>query len=482
MTEPTREPRQIGTDEWVARADELTERRRGLAGALESGWKRLPPAAQLLVVVGAAAVFGGATSNDYYLRVGVNTLIYALLAVGLNVVVGWAGLLDLGFVAFFGFGAYCYAFLSSDQFGLHWPSLAALPVIVLACAALGLFVGLPSRRLRGDYLAIVTLFFAQIFYVLVNNADRITLPWKSHPTDITGGPNGIAGIDNLSFLGIHVTSVRGYYYVALVIFTVVVAALWLVNNSRTGRAWRALRDDPLAAQLLGTPINSLQLLAFAFGAAVAGLTGTVFAAVQAGVFPNNFYLDVLITVYAMVILGGAGSLAGVVLGAVVINVTLEILRTPGNARELFYLVIALALVKWVRPWRALAAVAGATVALGFVVHAIATAAWPSGTHPSPLGPQSQTMKAWVVELTTPDRVGSFAYVALIAAALGMMALKGRLRLICIPPLIYLAAFVWENKLVLVPSVTRLIFLGALLVALMTARPQGLLGVSRTETA
>ncbi len=251
MTEPKRDPQQVGADEWVARADELTERPRGLAGALESGWKRLPPAAQLLAVVGAAAVFGGATSNDYYLRVGVNTLIYALLAVGLNVVVGWAGLLDLGFVAFFGFGAYCYAFLSSDQFGLHWPSLASLPVIVFACAALGLFVGLPSRRLRGDYLAIVTLFFAQIFYVLVNNADRITLPWKSHPTDITGGPNGIAGIDNLSFLGIHVTSVRGYYYIALVIFTVVVAALWLVNNSRTGRAWRALRDDPLAAQLLG---------------------------------------------------------------------------------------------------------------------------------------------------------------------------------------------------------------------------------------
>src|SRR5439155_18325078 len=329
---------------------------------------------------------------------------------------------------------------------------------------------------------IVTLFFGQIFYVLVNNADRITLPWKSQPTDITGGPNGIAGVDNLSFLGIHVTTVRGYYYVALVIFSVVVGALWLVNNSRTGRAWRSLRDDPLAAQVLGMPINPLKLTAFAFGAAIAGLTGTVFAALQAGVFPNNFYLDLLITIYAMVILGGAGSLGGVVLGAIAINVTLEILRTPGNARELFYVVVALALVKWVRPWWVLTAVAGATVGLGFAVHAIVTAAWPSGTHPSPLGPQSQTMKVWVVELTRPDRVGSFAYVALIAAVLGVVALKGHLRTIALAPLIYLAAFVWENKLVLEPSVTRLIFLGALLVALMNVRPQGLLGTSRVEIA
>ena len=383
MTEPTREPRQIGTDEWVARADQRTERRRGLAGALESGWKRLPPAAQLLVVVGAAAVFGGATSNDYYLRVGVNTLIYALLAVGLNVVVGWAGLLDLGFVAFFGFGAYCYAFLSSDQFGLHWPSLAALPVIVLACAALGLFVGLPSRRLRGDYLAIVTLFFAQIFYVLVNNADRITLPWKSHPTDIDRGPDGIAGIDNLSFLGIHVTSVRGYYYVALVIFTVVVAALWLVNNSRTGRAWRALRGTirwrPSSWARRST--RSAPRLRLRRGGRRPDRHGLRRR-------PGRRLPQQLLSRRADHGLrdgdsGRSGQPGGVVLGAVVINVTLEILRTPGNARELFYLVIALALVKWVRPWRALAAVAGATVALGFVVHAIATAAWPSGTHPSP---------------------------------------------------------------------------------------------------
>jgi ABC-type branched-subunit amino acid transport system permease subunit len=473
---------QIGVDEWVARAEDRIERRPGVAGALDRAWASVPPAARLLIVVGAAAGFGGATSNEYYLRVGFNTLLYALLAVGLNVVVGWAGLLDLGYVAFYGFGAYSYAFLSSRQFDVHWPALASLPLIVVACALLGLVVGLPSRRLVGDYLAIVTLFFGQIFYVLVNNADRITLPGKSGPTDITGGPNGIADVDNISVLGLHVTTVQGYYYLALVIFTFVVTALWLLNNSRTGRAWRSLREDPLAAQLLGMPINPLKLMAFAFGAAVAGLTGTLFAALQTGVFPNNFYLDLLITVYAMVILGGAGSLAGVVLGAIAINVTLEILRTPGNARELFYVLISLALLKWLRPWRVLAAVVAATIGLGFAVHAIVTATWPSGTHPSPTGAQSQTMKAWVVELTSPDRIGSFAYVALIAAVLGLVLAGRRARTVALVPLIYLASFVWENKLVLNPSVTRLIFLGALLVALMNVRPQGLLGTTRVEIA
>jgi ABC-type branched-subunit amino acid transport system permease subunit len=184
----------------------------------------------------------------------------------------------------------------------------------------------------------------------------------------------------------------------------------------------------------------------------------------------------------MVILGGAGSLGGVVLGALAINVALEILRTPGNARQLFYVLIAVALGTWLRPWRVLAAVAAATVGLGFAVHAIATTAWPSGTHPDPTGPQSPTMRGWVVELTKPDRVGSFAYVALIAAVLGVVLLKRRLRPFALPPLIYLAAFVWENKLVLNPSVTRLIFLGALLVALMNLRPQGLLGTTRVEIA
>src|SRR5207253_1844136 len=187
---PTHGP-EIGADEWVAREDELRTRT-GLAAAVERLVGRVPPAVRFAVVVGAAAVFGIATSNEYYQRVGFNTLYYALLALGLNVVVGWAGLLDLGYVAFFGIGAYTYAFLDSDKFHLHWPPIATMAVAMAGCAIIGLFVGLPSRRLLGDYLAIITLFFGQIFYNVVGNLS------------ITNGPNGLTNLDPLSFFGFQI--------------------------------------------------------------------------------------------------------------------------------------------------------------------------------------------------------------------------------------------------------------------------------------
>ncbi len=459
----------IGVDEWVARAEERTQVRRGPLGALERAWNRLPPAARLAIVVGGAALFAVATSNQYYQRVGFNVLIYAMLALGLNVVVGWAGLLDLGYVAFWGFGAYAYALLDSERLGLHWPPLGTMAIVIVAAALLGVLVGLPSRRLVGDYLAIVTLFFGQIFFNLANNLN------------LTHGPNGLTNLDPLSFFGFHVTTVRAYYYTALVLFALVAIVLWLVNNSRTGRAWRSLREDPLAAQLLGMPINPLKLLAFAFGAAVAALTGTVFAALQVNIFPQDFYLQQLITLYVIVILGGAGSMTGVVLGAFTIEVVFnEILSTPHNARLLFYVVLGCALVLWLRPWRWLALVAGGTIALGFAVDAIVTSLWPSGTQPLPTSGQSAELSGWVVELTDPTKVGSYAYGVLVAGVLGLTLVRGPLRKILLVPLIYLAAFVWENELVLNPAVTALIMLGALLVALMILRPTGLLGKERVE--
>ena len=473
---PTHGP-EIGADEWVAREEELRERT-GLSALAERLFGRIPPPVVFVVVVVAAGVFGFATSNEYYQRVGFNTLYYAALALGLNVVVGWAGLLDLGYVAFFGLGAYTYAFLDSDKFHLHWPPLATMAVATVGCAIVGLLVGLPSRRLLGDYLAIITLFFGQIFYYVVGNLN------------ITNGPNGLTNLDPLSFFGRHVTSVRGYYYVALVLFVLVVVVLWLVNHSRTGRAWRSLREDPLAAQLLGMPINSLKLLAFSFGAAVAGLTGTLFAALEVNIFPSNFYLDVLITLYAIVVLGGAGSMAGAMLGAFTITVGIEILSSTGsspslfylNASRLFYIAIGVALVVWLRPWRWLVLVVSATIGLGFAVNAIATSVWPSGTHPAPNSGQSTFLSGWVVELTSPTHVGNFAYGALIVAVLGLTLVKGRVRKLLLIPLLYLAAFAWENELVLNPSVTAVILLGALLIALMVARPTGLLGKARVEIA
>ena len=471
----------IGADEWVARSGERTGARGGPFAPLLARAEQLPWWLLLAAAVFASALVPFVSSSDYVIRVAVNTVLFALLALGLNVVVGWAGLLDLGFVAFYGFGAYSYALLSSDQFDLHFPALASVAIVIVASALLGLLLGLPSRRLVGDYLAIVTLFFAQIYVVLVTNADRITLPWNDGPTDFTGGPNGITDIDPISILGYEFGSTRSYLWLSLGVFTVVVVALRFVNESRTGRAWRALREDSLAAELMSMPVNRLKLLAFMFGAATAGLTGTIFASIQLGVFPGNFDLPLLITVYAMVILGGAGSIPGVVIGAITINVSLELLRDPSNARALFYAAIVLGLLALVRPWKKLALVAAGTIAFGAVVYQLTDAirpAWTSGSIEG--GRFSDLLEGWVVHPVNSTRLGNAGFILLIVALLALSELRGIWRTILLVPTLYLAAFVWENRLVTEPSVTRILLLGALLVVLMAWRPQGLLGTSRVE--
>jgi branched-chain amino acid transport system permease protein len=490
-TEPPRPPDEppgtegprVGVDEWVARHEERRGVRTGWAAPLLNALDRLPPWALLAIGVAAGAAVPFVSDSDYVARVAVNTVLFALLAVGLNVVVGWSGLLDLGFVAFYGFGAYVYAMISSEQFGVHLPAELAIPVVIVSSALLGLLLGLPSRRLLGDYLAIVTLFFAQIFVVLVNGADRITFPWNDAPTDVTGGPNGITNIDAISLFGLEFGSTRSYLWLSLGVFAAVAVALHFLNASRTGRAWRALREDPLAAEMMSMPVNRLKLLAFMFGAAIAGLTGTIFASVQLGVFPGNFDLPLLITVYAMVILGGAGSLPGVVLGAITINVALELLREPDEARILFYLAIVLGAVALIRPWQRLVAVAAGTIVLGVVAYQLADAIrpeWVSGSIEG--GRLAGVLEGWVIHPEDPMRLGNIGFVVLILAVLALRELRGLWRTLLLVPTLYLAAFVWENRLVDEPSVTRILLLGALLIALMTWRPQGLMGTSRVEIA
>jgi ABC-type branched-subunit amino acid transport system permease subunit len=478
MTEEPTGPA-IGQDEWVSRQETLFEQS---GGRVFAAWRRLPAAGQLAVAVVLATLLPIVASSDYIVRVGVNTILYALLALGLNIVVGWAGLLDLGYVAFYGFGGYAYALLSSDQFHLHWPTIVSVPLIIIASGLLGILIGLPSRRLLGDYLAILTLFFAQAFVTLVSNANRITPPGHKSAVDFTGGPNGISGVDNLHLGNLAVHTVRGYFYISLGAFVAVAAALYSLNNSRTGRAWRSLREDPLAAELMGMPVNRLKLIAFAFGAAIAGLSGTIFVALQVGVFPANFDISLLITIYAMVILGGAGSMTGVVLGAIVINVVLEILRTPDPARWVFYILVVAALVRWLRPYRRL--VLGGTIAFGIVAHVIAARVAPAATHGTPLGGGAlgRLTDHWVILLTNPVTIGNIAYAALLLAVAFLTQIRGIWRLVLLVPTLYLAAFVWENRLVENPSVARLILVGALLIALMHARPQGLLGSARIEIA
>lgn len=475
----------IGADEWVARSGERIEGHAGPLAPVLRWLERMPPWAWLAIAACAAALFPVITDSAFALRVGVNALLLAMLALGLNVVVGWAGLLDLGYIAFYGFGAYAFALVSSDQLGeqgVHLPAWISIPAIMVAAALVGLLLGLPSRRLVGDYLAIVTLFFGQIFVELVINLDRVRLPGADEPISVTGGPNGIPGVDPISVLGTEIITPRGYFYLLLVLTVLLMVGLYLLDRSRTGRAWRAVREDALAASFMTIPVNGVKLMAFAFGAAIAALAGSAFAAVQAGVFPQSFETPFLILIYAALILGGAGSIAGAVLGAVVVSVTLELLRNPDQASALFYGVVLATLVARLRPWRLLAAVLGATVALGLLGHVVAGAISPELTAGEPAlgGWTGRALDAWLVLPENSVTAGNWAFVALICGVLATTLLTPRLRPLAIVPLLCLAAFAWEARLVGEPAITRQLLLGALLVVMMTWRSHGLLGSRRVE--
>src|SRR5215211_1368144 len=414
----------VGVDEWVDRV--AGEPERGWQGRLRARLERVPPSLKLPVLLLPMVLFPFFTSSGYLMQVGIDTLIFMLLALGLNVTVGWAGLLDLGYVAFFGFGAYMFAWLASDHFGQHWQAQFLLPVAVLATALLGFVVGLPSRRLVGDYLAIVTLFFLQIFVTLLLNADRLNLPFRSGPTNLTRGPNGISDLDPLVLFGWRLESLDELFYTTLAIFAVVFVALSFLNDSRTGRAWRALREDPLAAEQMSMPVNRLKLLAFAFGAGIGGLTGAIFAAEQSSIFPVDVDVAKLITVYAMVILGGLGSLTGVVIGAIVINVSLEALKTPEDASWIFFALLVLTLPFVIRPiWRWLVVVAG-TIAFGVLLRVVASFVWEDGTQGKVPGLAriDRLVDSWILAPTDPADVGKVAYLALVAAILGLTLVHG----------------------------------------------------------
>lgn len=372
--------------------------------------------------------------------------------------------------------------MSSGHFDVHLPTELAIPLVVAASALLGLLLGLPSWRLVGDYLAITTLFFAQIFVELAVNLDRVNLPWRDEPLNLTGGPNGIPGLDPMRIVTIDFHTTRDYFFLLLVIFALVTVALYYVNESRTGRGWRASREDPLAAELMTTPVNRLKLLAFAMGAAIAGLSGSIFAAVQTGVFPQNFEVTLLIMIYAALILGGAGSISGAVLGAIIVASVPEILRTPENARFLFYGAAIALLLSTVRPWTRLAAVVGAVVVFGALLYQFVALVWPEGVEGELSGGRfSGLLESWmIVPAEHQTLLGNIGFVLLVAAVLALTQLRGDAHVILLVPTLYLASFVWENRLIAEPSITRQLLFGAILVAMMTRRPHGLLGTPRVE--
>ena len=467
---------QVGSDEWVARQAHRREYLPSWLGPLERASERVGWWPKLAVAAAAAAVLPLLGLGEFQLQVGIDALVIALLAVGLNIVVGWAGLLDLGYVAFFGCGAYGFALLSSSQLGssgVHLPSWLSIPLVMAATAGLGLLVGWPSRRLIGDYLAIITLFFGEAFVEFTNNV----------APSVLGGPNGIVGIDPIRLFGYTFSTNQSYYYLLVIVLAVTMGVLRLLDTSRTGRAWRAVRENPLAAASMTIPVNRVKLMAFAFGAAVAALAGTIFAAQQISVFPTDFDTPILILVYAGLILGGAGSIAGACTGALVVMVIYDgLLRSPTESGYLFYGLILLTLVARLRPWRRLALVLAATVALGYAVHAIAAAVSGSAVAggPNSTGWIAGALRDWVVVPANATVAGNWGFVALICLLVALVQVRSRWRTILLPPTLYLASFVWETRLAAEPAITRQLMIGAILIVMMNARPQGLLGSRRVE--
>jgi len=467
----------IGVDRWVAESEDRDQRYTGWAGPARRLLDRVPSGWKLLGFLGVAAAYPYLVAQSG-LRIGITALLLALLAIGLNTVVGWAGLLDLGYIAFYGFGAYFYGAVSSDQIGVHWPTWVSIPVIVAASALLGALLSLPSRRLVGDYLAIMTLFFAQVFLELIVNYERL----PGVETNLTGGPNGIIGVEPWRLFGFSFDTFNRNFYLLLFLLGLIIVLLRNIDGSRTGRAWRALREDTLAAAHMTTPVNRLKMLAFAVGAAIAGLTGTVLGPVQVGVFPNNFQLLFLITIYAALILGGLGSIPGAVLGAVAVAFTPEILRNPGTAGWLFYAGLVVLLIMVLKKWTVIAAVLVGLVAFGSAVRLAALAIWDETI----LGTAndiflSDLLDGWLLILgPAQDVVSNYAFVSAVAGVLGVIAAKGWWRAALLVPTVYLAIFVWENKLALQPSITRQLLFGGVLVVMMAVRPQGLLGTRRVE--
>jgi branched-chain amino acid transport system permease protein len=261
----------------------------------------------------------------YWVRVVGYAGLYIILGLGLNVVVGFAGLLDLGYVAFYAIGAYTFALLAGKQFDIHLSYWLILPLAGLAASLAGVLLGLPVLRMRGDYLAIVTLGFGEIIRLLATNL-----------TGLTNGSQGLYDLDKPVFFGMVLKTGTHYYYMIFVLLLIVLFVTYRLDRSRIGRAWVAIREDEDVAQMMGVNTTFYKLLAFGIGALIGGLGGSVFAAWQGSIFPDNFNLFVSINVLCLIIIGGMGSLPGVVIGSFALIALPDILREFRDYRLLLY--------------------------------------------------------------------------------------------------------------------------------------------------
>jgi len=291
----------------------------------------------LLILPLVLQYFGNA-----WVRIADLALLYVMLALGLNIVVGYAGLLDLGYVAFYAVGAYLFGLMASphlaDNFaafaamfpnGLHTSLWLVIPLAALLAAVCGALLGAPTLKLRGDYLAIVTLGFGEIIRIFLNNLD--------HPVNLTNGPKGIGQIDSVKIFGLDlgkrlevfgfdINSVTLYYYLFMILVVISVVICYRLQDSRVGRAWMAIREDEIAAKAMGINTRNLKLLAFGMGASFGGVSGAMFGAFQGFVSPESFSLMESVMIIAMVVLGGIGHIPGVILGAILLAALPEVLR------------------------------------------------------------------------------------------------------------------------------------------------------------
>jgi branched-chain amino acid transport system permease protein len=291
----------------------------------------------LIAVTLAVLPFALAVIGTAWVRITNLAVLYILLSLGLNIVVGFAGLLDLGYIAFYAVGAYVYALLASPHFNLHWPFWVILPIGALVACMFGVLLGTPTLKLRGDYLAIVTLGFGEIIRIFLNNL--------SQPINITNGPQGITLIDPFRFgsfsfaksetvAGLTFSGPIKYYYLLVIVMLFVIVINLRLQNSRIGRAWEAIREDEIAARSMGINTRNMKLLAFAMGASFGGVAGGMFSAIQGFISPESFVLVESVNILAMVVLGGMGNIWGVILGALLLSFVPEVLRyTVGPAQQ-----------------------------------------------------------------------------------------------------------------------------------------------------
>jgi len=303
-------------------------------------------AAIALLIVPLIAQIAG----NFWVRIIDLALLYVLLAIGLNIVVGYAGLLDLGYIAFYAVGAYTFGLLASPHLsetfpaikaifpnGLHTPIWLAIPLGALIAGIAGVLLGAPTLKLRGDYLAIVTLGFGEIIRVFLNNLDA--------PVNITNGPKGVTNIDSMKVFGLDLgrtldlgfTSlppVTLYYYLFMALVVASVLISHRLERSRIGRAWMAIREDEVAAKAMGINTRNLKLMAFGMGATFGGVSGVMFATFQSFISPESFALNESIMVVAMVVLGGIGHIPGVIVGALLLAALPEVLRWVSGELDL----------------------------------------------------------------------------------------------------------------------------------------------------